>query len=55
VRLLKSFGDKPVELIGNMLASMLVSAIDDVVNDPDFDKVLRAWRANPESPKPGQG
>jgi hypothetical protein len=47
IRLLKSFGDKPVELLGNMLATFLVAAVDDMLMSPDFPSMLEAWKATP--------
>jgi hypothetical protein len=39
MRLLASFSEKPMELVGNMLAGMLVGCIEGMVEEPNFDEV----------------
>lgn len=39
MRLLASFSEKPMELVGNMLAGMLVGCIEGVVEDENFDQL----------------
>jgi hypothetical protein len=42
-RLLSDFADRPAELLGNMLACLLIGVVEEAKDDPDFDDVYREW------------
>lgn len=46
LKLLLDMGDKPAELMGNMLATFLVSSIEDTLESPDYDERVAEWRAS---------
>ena len=45
IRLLASFSERPMEMIGNMLAANMVSCIDELLVADDFDELYDAWAA----------
>jgi hypothetical protein len=45
MRLLASFSEKPMELVGNMLAGMLVGCIEGMVEDENFDEVYAEFHS----------
>ncbi len=48
MRLLASFSEKPMELVGNMLAGMLVGCIEGMVEDENFDELYADFHASQE-------
>lgn len=46
MRLLASFSEKPMELVGNMLAGMLVGCVESMVDSPEFDELYAAFVAS---------
>jgi len=44
-RLLASFSERPMELIGNMLAGMIVGCIEEFVDSGEFDQLYADWSA----------
>jgi hypothetical protein len=43
IKLLTDFADKPMELIGNMLAGMLTGCIISMASDPDMASEVDRW------------
>lgn len=55
LKLLMFFGDKPVELLGNVTATFLVSCIEDVIDSPDYEARVANWLARVNAPTNGGG
>lgn len=45
VKLLAAFGDRPMELIGNMLAGMIMGCVEQLVTHEDFDEMWDEYAA----------
>jgi len=45
VKLLVEFADKPIELVGNMLASLLAACTVNAVADPEMADEIDAWES----------
>ena len=43
VRLLASFSERPMEMIGNMLAANIITCVDELLVSDDFDELSGAW------------
>lgn len=46
MKLLLEFGDKPVELLGNMLAAFMVGTVESSLDDDEIDQMLEDWERN---------
>jgi len=45
VRLLAAFSERPMELVGNQLASMFVTCIESAMVDPDLDQLVSEYES----------
>lgn len=54
LKLLLDFGDKPVELLGNMFATFLLACIEDVAAAEDYEQRMAEWEARTSDDQAGK-